>query len=183
MSDYQTFWRVLMGGISAQTGNNILYGTDGYLTVAGTDIGATEDAISIEWSIEQYYPDLAQARGPVAGTGRVVKGDFKIKCKITEWQYAVLSLFCGSYGASSDATSEKIGGGNIGTVTEVTSVIVTGITRNDGKAFKATIPQAYVELGNIELAESKETVLEVTFMGLYTLTNPRALPGYIQFQR
>ena len=182
MSDY-LLGSFCMGGISATTGNNILYGTSGYLTVAGTDIGATEDAISVEWSIEQYYPDLAQARGPVAGTGRVIKGDFKIKCKITEWQYTVLSLFCGSYGASSDANSEKIGGGVLGTVTEVANVIVTGITRNDGKAFKATIPSAYVELGNIELAESKETIMELTFNGLYTLAAPTTLPGFIQFQR
>lgn len=172
-----------MGGISATTGNNILYGTGGFLTVGGTDIGATEDAISVEWSIEQYYPNLAQARGPVAGTGRTIKGEFKIKCKITEWQYSILSLFCGSYGASSDANSEKIGGGTLGTVTEVSNVIVTGVTRNDNKAFKATIPTAYVELGNIELSEDKETVLEVTFNGLFTLTSPTVLPGYIQFQR
>ncbi len=172
-----------MGGISSNTGNNILYGTDGYITVNGTDIGATEDAISIEWSVEQYYPDLAQARGPVAGTGRVVKGEFAIKCKMTEWQYAVLSLFCGSYGASSDANSEKIGGGVLGTIAEVSNVIVTGITRNDNKAFKATIASAYVELGNIELSESKETVLEVTFKGLYTTSAPKTLPGFVQFQR
>jgi len=170
-----------MGGISSSTGNRILYGTDGYITVGTTDLGATEDAISIEWSVEQYYPDLAQARGPVAGTGRVVKGDFKIKCKLTEWQYATLSLLCGSYGTSSDANSEQLGGGVLGTVTEVSNVKVTGVTRNDSKAFVATIPSAYVELGNIELSESKETVLEVTFTGLYTTSAPKTLPGKIQF--
>lgn len=170
-----------MGGISASTGNNILYGTDGYITVNGTDIGATEDAISIEWMVEQYYPDLAQARGPVAGTGRVVKGEFKIKCKMTEWQYSVLSVICGSYGASSDANSQKIGGGSLGTITETTNVIVTGVTRNDNKAFKATIASAFMEVGNIELAESKETILEVTFNGLYTTSAPKTLPGFIQF--
>lgn len=170
-----------MGGISSSTGNRILYGTDGYLTVGSTDLGATEDSISIEWSAEQYYPDLAQARGPVAGTGRTVKGEFKIKCKLTEWSYAVLSQLCGSYGTSSDANSEKLGGGILGTVTEVSNVKVTGVTRNDGKAFVAVIPSAYVELGNIELNESKETVLEVTFNGLFTTSAPKTLPGYIQF--
>lgn len=169
-----------MGGITSSTPSGILYGTDGYLTIGSTDLGATEDAISVEWSIEQYYPDLAQARGPVAGTGRVVKGDFKIKCKITEWQYAVLSLFCGSYGTSSNANSERLGGGTLGTVTEVSTVKVTGITRNDGKAFVATIPTAYVELGNVELAEGKETTLEVTFNGLYTTSAPKTLPGFLE---
>lgn len=170
-----------MGGISATTGDNILYGTDGYLTIGSTDLGATQDSISIEWMVEQYYPDLAQARGPVAGTGRVVKGEFKIKVKLTEWQYTVLSLFCGSYGISSDANSEKIGGGVLGTVTEVSDVKVTGITRNDGNAFQAVVAKAFVEIGNIDLAESKESTLEVTFNGLYTTSAPKTLPGFIQF--
>ena len=69
----------MAGGISASTGDNILYGTDGYVTIGTTDLGATQDSISVEWSVEQYYPDIAQARGPVAGTGRVIKGEFKIK--------------------------------------------------------------------------------------------------------
>lgn len=172
-----------MGGISANTGNYILYGTDGFITVNGTDLGATEDAISIEWMVEQYYPDLAQARGNVAGTGRVVKGEFKIKVKITEWQFATLSLLCGSYGVSSDANSEKYGGGTLGTVSEISNVIVTGITRNDNKAFKATIATAFVELGNVELSESKETVLEVTFNGLYTTSAPKTLPGFINIAK
>lgn len=170
-----------MGGISTNTGNRILYGTDGFVTIGSTDLGATEDEISIEWSVEQYYPDLAQARGPVKGTGRVVKGDFKIKCKLTEWTYAVLSQICGSLGSSSDANSEKIGGGVLGTVTELSNVQVTGVTRNDGKPFVATLPECYVEVGNIGLNEAKETVLEVTFMGLYTTSAPKTLPGFIQF--
>lgn len=170
-----------MGGISATTGNNILYGTDGFLTIGSTDLGATEDSISIEWSIDQYYPSLAQARGNVAGTGRVVKGEFKIKVKITEWQYTVLAMFCGSYGASSDANSQKIGGGVLGTITEVSNVKVTGITRNDGKAFQAVVGIAYVEIGNVDLAEAKETTLEVTFNGLFTTSAPKTMPGFIQF--
>lgn len=170
----------MAGGISASTGDNILYGTDGYVTIGTTDLGATQDSISVEWSVEQYYPDIAQARGPVAGTGRVIKGEFKIKVKLTEWQYSILQLFCGSYGASSNANSQRIGGGTLGVVTEVDDVTVTGVTRNDGKAFQAVIPTAYVEIGNIELAEAKESTLEVTFMGLYTLTDPKKLPGYLE---
>ncbi len=170
-----------MGGISASTPNNILYGTDGFCTVNDVDLGATEDALAVEWSVEQYYPDLAQARGPVAGTGRVVGGEFRVKVKITEWQYAVLSTICGSYGTSSDANSEHLGAGTLGTITEVTNVRVTGVSRNDGKAFLALIPKAYVELGNIELNEKSETTMEITFHGLYTTSAPKQLPGKIMF--
>lgn len=172
-----------MGGITAATPNNILYGTDGFMTVNGTDLGATQDAISIEWSVEQYYPEIAQARGPVAGTGRVIKGEFSIKVKMTEWQYSVMSQFCGSLGATSDANYETLGGGILGPVSEVPNVVVTGIVRNDNKAFRAVIATAMVEVGNIELAEDKETTLEVTFKGLYTTTNPKRLPGFIQFAK
>jgi hypothetical protein len=170
-----------MGGISSDTPNYILYGTDGFVTVNTVDLGATEDAITIEWSVEQYYPDLAQARGKVSGTGRVVAGEFSIKVKVTQWQYSILSTLVGSYGTSSDADSEQLGGGTLGTITEVTNVIVTGISRNDGKAFKATIAKAYVEVGNIELNEKSETTLELTFFGLYTTSAPKTLPGKIQF--
>ena len=168
-------------GISANTPGNLLYGTDGYLTVNGVDLGATIDAIGVEWGIEQYYPDLAQARGSLSGTGKVTKGEFRIKCKLAEWQYAVLSTLCGSYGTSSDANSETLGGGILGSVTEVTNVILSGVTKNSGKAFMEVIPKAYVELGNIELNEAKETVLETTFHGLFIASTPTKLPGYLSF--
>ena len=43
----------------------------------------------------------------------------------------------------------------------------------DGDTFK---------VGNIELSEAKETVLEVTFNGLFTTSAPKTMPGFIQFQ-
>ncbi len=172
-----------MGGISSTTPNNIVYGTDGFITVGAVDMGATEGEIKVEWEIKQYYPDLAQARGPVAGTGRTIEGSFKVMVKLTEWQYATLSTIIGSYGNSSTATSEKYGGGTLGTITEVSNVVVTGITRNDTKAFRVTIPISYVELGGVSLDENKETVLDVTFNGLYTTAAPKTLPGYIEIAR
>jgi hypothetical protein len=116
-------------------------------------------------------------------TGEVTRyseGTFNIVVKITEWQYSVLASLMGSFTTSSNANSQRIGGGIIGTVTEVTNVIVTGITRNDGKAVRATIPSAFVKVGNISFAEDKETTVELTFNGLYTLASPRAFPGYLE---
>lgn len=172
-----------MGGITTATSTNLLYGTDGYVTVNGTDLGATIGNIEIEWSLTQSYPDLAQARGPVMGTGRVTDARFSCKVTITEWTYSVFSKFIGSWGYSTDASSEKIGGGSLKDVSEISNIVVTGITRNDGKAFKVTIPQAYVEVGNISLSEKEPTTLELTFIGLFTTSSPTTLPGYFQFAK
>lgn len=174
---------LIMGGITANTSTNLLYGTDGYLTVNGTDLGATSGDLEIEWTLTQYYPNIAQARGPVAGTGRVTEGTFKITVTIMEWTYAVLTKFIGSWGYSSTAASERLGGGDLKYVTEVDNVIVTGLTRNDQKAVAVTLPKAYVELGNVNFSEDKETTMQVTFTGLFTTTNPSRLPGYIEIAK
>lgn len=172
-----------MGGISSSTGSNILYGTDGYVTVNGTDVGATEGDIVVQWSLTQYYPDLAQARGPVSGTGIVSEGTFNVTVTLAEFSWTNLSVVMGSLGATSTGTSYKFGGSALNDVTEVSNVAVVGVSRNDGKAFTAIIPTAYVEIGNLNLSEGKESTIEVTFHGLYTTALPTTLPGSIQFQK
>lgn len=172
-----------MGGISANTGNYILYGTNGYMTVNGTDVGATIGDIAIEMATEEYYPDLAQARGPVSGTGKIIAGTGKITATLAEWNYTVLSALH-HLGASTDANSETIGSGTIGTITELTNVIVTGVSRNDGKAFKATIAKARVTSPiSATLSEKQESGLEVTFEALYTLNSPSTYPMWVQFSK
>lgn len=169
-----------LGGITTNTQNGLLYGTNGFITVDGTDLGATRGEFQVEWSLEMYYPDLAQALGPVSGTGRVIKGEFRLRTTMTEWVFSVLSNILASYGVSSDANSEKIGGGQLGPITEVDDVILTGIRRNDGKAVRVTIPRAYVEAGNVSVSKSQEAGIEVTFHGVYTATDPEKLPGFIE---
>lgn len=172
-----------MGGISATTGNYILYGTNGYLTVNGTDLGSTIGDIAVEMATEAYYPDLAQARGAVAGTGRVVGGSGKITVTLAEWNYSVLSTLF-SMGASSDASSETIGSGTLGPISELNNVIVTGVTRNDNKAFKVTIAKAYVS-GPLAatLAEKQETGIEIVFEALFTTAAPQTMPMWVQFSK
>jgi len=172
-----------MGGISANTPGRIVYGTDGFVTVNGTDLGATLGPIEIRMNAEHYYPDLAQARGPVAGTGKVTGGTFSVTVTLAEWDYDNLSAAMGSIGADSSGASEKFGGATLDDAVEVDNVIVTGITRKDGKAFVATIPKAYVEVGDITLEEGKEAGLQITFHGLYTTTSPDVLPGYIEIEK
>lgn len=172
-----------MGGITSNTAAGLLYGTNGYLTVDSIDLGSTLGDFSVEWSIEQYYPDIHQALGPVSGTGRVVKGEFRIKTTLAEWTYAVLSSILATYGASSDANSETLGGGQLGSIQEVDNVILTGLTRNDNKAVKVTMLKAYVEADNLSISKTKETGIGVTFHGLYNATEPDRMPGKIQFAK
>lgn len=172
-----------MGGISANTGNYILYGTNGYVKVNGTDVGATIGDIAIEMASEEYYPDLGQARGPVSGTGRIIAANGKITATLAEWAYAVLSTLH-HLGSSSDANSETIGSGTVGTITELTNVVVTGVTRNDGKAFEATIAKARVTSPiAATLSEKQESGLEVVFEALYTLNSPSTFPMWVKFQK
>ena len=172
-----------MGGIAATTGNYILYGTNGYLTVNGTDVGSTIGDIQVEMATEEYYPDLAQARGPVSGTGKIIGATGKITATLAEWNYTILSTLT-SLGASTDANSETIGSGTLGTITELTNVVVTGLSRNDGKAFKATIAKARVTSPiAATLAEKQETGLEVVFEALFTTNNPNTFPMWVQFAK
>lgn len=172
-----------MGGISANTANYVVYGTKGYITVDGTDVGATQGDFVVEWGVTQYYPDFSQAKGPVAGTGKVTEGFFRLRCTITEFDYDILSKVVGSIGADSTGTSEKFGGASLGDVTEVSNVILTGVTRQDGKALKVTIPKAYIEVGNITFSKGDIATMDVTFHGLYTTSAPDTLPGYIEIAK
>ena len=167
----------------ATDSTKILYGTDGYLTVNGTDIGHLSGDIVLDFPLDVYYPELSRARGKVKGTGRVTGGIPKITCTMAQWQYSVLSTLY-SHGAVSDANSEKIGSGAIGTVTEIPNIIVTGVTRNDGKAFRATLAYAIVSSPiSVTLAKAAESLLEVTFEALYTDAAPSTYPGWIEFAK
>lgn len=171
-----------MGGITANTAGRLLYGTDAYITLNGTDAGATIGDIVIEMATEEYYPDLMQARLPLAGTGKVIGASGKVTVSLSEWAYAVLSTLY-SFGASSDANSEKIGSGPLGTITEIDTVIVTGVTRNDGKKFRCTIAKARVTSPlSAPLSEKQETGLEVVFEALGTPSAPSTMPMWIEIE-
>jgi len=172
-----------MGGISATTPNDILYGTDGYCTVNSVDLGATLGDITIQYGYTPYYPDLAQARGNVSGTGIVTDGFFRATVTIAEWKWPILTEIMGSVGSTSSGDSYKLGGQAMAAMVEVSNVIVTGVQKNSGKDFKATIPKAYVTPGDIVLSEKKETGLQLTFEGLFTAAAPTTLPGYIEIEK
>lgn len=172
-----------MGGISSATPGNILYGNDGYITVNSVDLGATEGEFTIEWGAEHYFPDLAQAMGPLSTTGKVTGGFFRIKATLAEFGWTNLAAFMAELGADSSGDSYKFGGGALGNISELTNVILLGLTTNGSKAVKATIPKAYVEVDSIGFGKGKEATMPVTFFGLYTATDYNKLPGYIQIQK
>ena len=172
-----------MGGISVDTTGELLYGTDGYVTVDSVDLGATLGDIVIEWGYTPYYPDLAQARGPVAGTGIVTEGFFRAQVTIAEWRWANLTKVMGALGSDSSGDSYKFGGQALASMVEVDNVIVTGVQKNGGKDFKATIAKAYATPGGVTLSEKQETGLQLTFEGLYQVASPTTLPGYVQIEK
>jgi len=172
-----------MGGISANTANHLLYGTDGYVSVNSTDIGATTGDIVVEMATEEYYPDLMQARLPLAGTGKIIGASGKITVTMAEWNYAVLATLH-SLGHSSSANSEQIGSGALGTITELDNVKVEGVTKNDGKAFRVTMAKARVTSPlSATLSEKQETGLEVVFEALGTTSAPNTFPMYIEIAK
>jgi hypothetical protein len=129
---------------------------------------------------EEYYPDLMQARLPLSGTGKIIGATGKITVTLAEWNYAVLSTLY-SLGASSNASSEQIGSGALGTITELTSVVVLGVSKNSGKAWKATLAKARVTSPlSATLSESQESGLEVVFEALGTSSAPSTHPMMIQ---
>ena len=167
----------------ATDSTKIVYGTGGYVTVNSTDLGHYLGEIAVEMSTSEYYPDLARALGPVSGTGKIIGGVAKITLTLAEWQYSILSTLF-SMGASSDANSEKIGSGSLGTITELTTVVVTGFTRNDAKAMRATIAKARVTSPvAITLSKSKESGLQVTFEALYTDAAPSTMPAWLEIAK
>jgi hypothetical protein len=169
-----------MGGISASTGNYILYGTNCYLTVNNTDIGSLIGDVSMEMTTEEYYPDLLQALGPLTGTGKIIGATGTVTATLAEWNYTVLAALF-HLGSSTDANSQKIGSGAIGTITELTNVVVTGLTRNDLKPFKVTILKARVTSPvATTLSKSEIAGLEVTFESLYTTAAPATFPMFIE---
>lgn len=169
-----------MGGITAATGNNLLYGTNGYLSVGAVDLGATEGDFQVEWGAEHYYPDLAQALGPLAGTGKVSNAFFRLKATLAEFGWTNLSAILAELGADSSGSSYKFGGGVLNAPVELQNVTLLGLTRNDNKPVKITLPVCYVEVDSIAFSKAKEATLPVTFIGLYTTTDPKKLPGFIE---
>lgn len=171
-----------MGGISATTSTNMLFGTNCYLTVNSTDIGALTGDVAIEMTAEVYYPDIMQAPMPVAGTGKVITAGGKITCTMVEWTYTVLSVLYAQFGANS-STSQTIGSGSIGTVTELDNVIITGTEKNSGKDFKVTMVKARITSPlATTLSKTQEAQIEVTFEALSVVNSPATFPMYIQME-
>ncbi len=172
-----------MGGLSSTTANNMLFGTNAFMTVGGTDIGALLGELQVEMTNEQYYPDIAQAPMPVSGTGKVITAGGKITVTMAEWQYTVLSTLFANYGSNS-STSYTIGSGSIGAVTELDNVIITGAQKNSGKNFKVTMVKGRITSAlAATLSKKQEASIEVTFEALSVVGNPSVMPMWIEMEK
>ncbi len=172
-----------MGGISANTASNLLYGTNGYVSVNSTDIGATIGDFKFEFTQETFYPDIAQAPMAVAGTGKVISAGAKLTVSLTEWQYTVLSTLFASYGTNS-TTSYTIGSGSIGAVTELDNVILTGIEKNSGKDVRVTLVKARITSAlGATLSKKENASIEVTFEALSVVNSPATFPAFIEMEK
>lgn len=161
-------------------GTKLLYGTDGYLTVNSTDVGATEGDFEVTMNTTEYYPDLHQSLLPLAGTGKIIGADGSIKTKLTQYTYSVLSTLF-SVGASSDANSEKIGSGALGTITELNNVVLTGLQRNDGRPVRITMAKARVTGGiTLTLSKKQNASMDVEFKPLGVTSAPNTFPMWIE---
>ena len=161
----------------------MLYGTDGYLTVNNVDVGATEDDFEVSMDTTEFYPELHQALMPLAGSGKIIGADGELTTKITQFVYTILAAMF-SFGASSDANSEKIGSGLLGTVTEMDNVVLTGLSRNDGKLVRVTMAKARVTSPfKLTLSRKKNASLSITFKPLGLSTAPSRFPMWIEFQK
>jgi len=86
-------------------------------------------------------------------------------------------------GASSTADSQKLGSGTLGTITELTNVIILGFTKNNGKDMKVTIPKARVTSPLASTVQKGEnSTLEVTFESLVTGGAPKTMPMWIEIE-
>lgn len=164
-------------------GTKLLYGTDGYLTVNAVDVGATEDDFEVSMDATEFYPELHQALMPIAGTGKIIGADGEVTVKIAQFAYTTLSTMY-SLGASSDASSEKIGSGALGTISELDNIILTGMSRNDGKAFRVTMAKGRVSSPiKLTLSKKKNASLAITFKPLAVASAPSRFPMWIEFAK
>jgi hypothetical protein len=129
---------------------------------------------------EEYYPEFTQALGPVVGTGRVIGATGTVTVTMAEWNYTVLATLF-HMGSSTDANSQKIGSGAVGTITELTNVIITGATRNDNKDFRVTMAKARVSSPiATTLSPTEIAGLQITFEALYNVNAPSTYPMFIE---
>jgi len=175
-----------MGGISSDTPNYLMIAPGAYVEVGGTDLGALVNEIVWRVRREIYHPDLYGAKGNVKGTGHDTKAIPELVLTMTEFEYAKLSEAIARIGASSDASSETIGGGTIGKIADADypEVKVLGTTRHDGKAVEVVLDQAFISSDpEVTFSDREDSTVEVVFEGAYTAAAPTTFPASLNIEK
>lgn len=160
--------------ITSNTPNRMLLDA-GDLYVNSVDVGATKSGGSFAVEQEIYFPELAGAKGGLAGTGKITKETATLTVTLAEVTIAKLLYAIPTLASSSDATSEYttlIDVPYVGSASH-TTVHWQGTTTNS-KQIQCILYNALAEGGvtwNFE--DGAETTYEITFRSYYTATNPK----------
>jgi hypothetical protein len=157
----------------------------GDLFVNSTDVGATKSGGSFVVEQDIYFPELAGAKGALAGTGTVVKESATLAITLVEITMANLIIAIPTLASASDATSEYTTTpdvGPIGSASHVT-VIWQGHTTNV-KHVQLILYNALAEGGlTLNLEDGAETAYEITFRSYTGVGNPKGRNWKMSLER
>jgi len=148
----------------------------GDLYINDVDIGAVKGGATFTVEQDIFFPELAGARGGIAGTGKVVKETATLTCAVAEVTMTKLLAVLPTLASSSDATSEYTTTPNIGLVGSAAHLTVYIKTTNtNSKVMQFILYNALAEGGlSMNFEDGAETTYEVTFRSYYSSSTPKA---------
>lgn len=157
----------------------------GDIYINGVNAGATKptgNSFAVEQEI--YFPELAGAKGGLAGTGKVIKETATLTFTVPEICMANLLNAIPTLASSSDATSEYTTLPDVGYVGTTPHITVEWHgTNTNTKAIHLILYNAIAEGGlTLNLDDTGETVYEATFRSYYTASLPKQRTWKISFQ-
>jgi hypothetical protein len=161
----------------------ILDAGDLYINAVG--VGATKptgNSFAVEQEI--YFPELAGAKGGLAGTGKVIKETATLTFSVPEISMANLLNAIPTLASSSDSTSEYTTLPDVGYVGTTPHITVEWKgTNTNSKAVHIILYNAIAEGGlTLNLDDTGETIYQATFRSYYTSTNPKQRTWKVSFQ-
>jgi hypothetical protein len=157
----------------------------GDLYIDSTDIGAVKSGATFTVEQEIFHPELAGARGGIAGTGKVVTETATLTCAIAEVTVGKLIQVIPTLASSSDATSEYTTTPNVGLVGSSAYVtVMLQTTTTNSKTMQILLYNALAEGGlTMNFEDGAETTYEITFRSYYSSSTPKQRAWKVAIQR